>query len=265
MNTASAAVVAGGLALAGRGLGWLTTSGSLAAVLVGTGVLVGRGFTGAALLGLLFVSGSLFSRMSRRVSSGPDGTQASGRNARQVIANSLWAALTAFVPAGAGGWPLFVGALSAAQADTWATEIGAWSRKQPRLISTRGPVPHGTSGAVSVAGTIGGVVGAATMAALALWLGVSASASAAALAGGILGMVADSWFGASLQAVYFCDPCRAKTERRRHLCGRHARITHGLAWLDNDMVNLIATAVGAMTALGAWRLLGVVPAALGQT
>ncbi len=255
MNPTGAAVVAGGLALVGRALGWLTTSGTLAAVLVGTGVLVGRGFAGAALLGLFFVSGSLLTRLSRRVSSERDGFQTSRRNARQVIANSAWAAVAAFVPAAAGGWPLFAGALSAAQADTWATEIGAWSRTRPRLISTGEPVPHGTSGGISVAGTVGGVIGAVTTAALALWLGASASASVAALVGGILGMFADSWCGASMQAAYYCDACRAKTEQRRHVCGRYARATRGFAWFDNDAVNLVATGTGAMTALGVWHLL----------
>jgi uncharacterized protein (TIGR00297 family) len=255
VSPASAAVVAAGFALAGWGLGWLTTSGTLAAVLVGTGVLVGRGFSGAALLGLFFVSGSLLTRLSRRVSSGRYGFQTSGRNARQVIANSAWAAVAAFIPAAAGGWPLFAGALSAAQADTWATEIGAWSRTRPRLMSTGEPVPHGTSGGISVTGTLGGVSGAATTAALALCLGASANASVAALVGGILGMFTDSWFGASIQAAYYCDACRAKTEQRRHVCGRYARATRGLAWFDNDAVNLVATGVGAMTALAAWHLL----------
>jgi len=57
VNPASAVPVAAALALAGWALGWLTTSGSLAAGLVETGVLIGRGFNGAALLVLFFVSG----------------------------------------------------------------------------------------------------------------------------------------------------------------------------------------------------------------
>jgi len=255
VNPASAAVVAGGLALAGRGLGWLTTSGTIAAVLVGTGVLAGRGFTGAALLGLFFISGSLLTKLSGRVSFQREGFQAPQRNARQVLANGAWAAVAALVPAAAGGWSLFAGAISAAQADTWATEIGAWSRTLPRMISTGEPVPHGTSGAISATGTLGGVVGAATTAALAFSLGASASTSVAALVGGILGLFADSWFGASMQAAYYCDTCCAKSQQQRHFCGRYARLTQGFAWLDNDVVNLFATGVGATTALAAWHLL----------
>jgi uncharacterized membrane protein len=80
-----------------------------------------------------------------------------------VVANGTVAALAALGQL----WPAAAGAIAAAAADTWATEIGAHSSERPRLITTGAPVPRGTSGALSVLGTLGGIGGAVTMAALA--------------------------------------------------------------------------------------------------
>ena len=57
------------------------------------------------------------------------------------------------------GWALFVGALASAQADTWATEIGAHAPRRPRLITTGREVPRGTSGRVTALGSLGGLAG----------------------------------------------------------------------------------------------------------
>src|SRR5438093_5230732 len=46
------------------------------------------------------------------------------------------------------------GALAAAAADTWATEIGAFSPFAPRLITSGRQVPRGTSGGITVLGSL---------------------------------------------------------------------------------------------------------------
>jgi uncharacterized protein (TIGR00297 family) len=136
------------------------------------------------------------------------------RNARQVIANGGIAALAALL----GSWVAFSGALAAATSDTWASEIGRHSRKPPRLITNGTPVPAGTDGGITLLGTAGGIAGALFIAVLARVLVPGGFLMAVAVAG-IAAMLLDSLLGATLQ-------------------GR-------LRWLDNDAVNLAATAAGS--------------------
>jgi uncharacterized protein (TIGR00297 family) len=250
MSGWGALALAGGLAAAGATLGWLTVSGACAAALVGGAVFWGGGLAGGGQLALFFVSGSLltYARRRRPTDAGTSGTR--GRVWRQVIANGAWAAAGALlVPTHpAIGWPVLTGALAAGQADTWGTEIGRLSARPPRLITTGEPVRAGTSGGVTVLGTVAGAAGAASMGGLALLLGTPAAPAIAAVAGGIVGTLADSAIGASVQARYRCPRCGTDTESRHHRCGARTVHVSGLRWIDNDAVNLAATTIGAVTA-----------------
>ncbi|PSQ82148.1 MAG: hypothetical protein BRD41_00950, partial [Bacteroidetes bacterium QS_1_63_11] len=106
-----------------------------------------------------------------------------------------------------GGYAAFVGALSAAAADTWATELGTISGTPPWSPRSWCRVPAGTSGAVSLVGSGGAVLGATSVAGAAVLTGGvlsgHAGRDAAFLAGaGLAGMLADSVAGAFLQAQY---------------------------------------------------------------
>ena len=46
-----------------------------------------------------------------------------------------------------------------------------------------------------------------------------------------------------------CPACGAFTERREHDCGASTSPAGGWRWMTNDAVNLVATLVGAATAL----------------
>ena len=185
---------------------WLTADGAVAALAVGTAVTWGLGPGGLAVLAAFFVTGSALTQLS-----GGSGGQ---RNARQVLANGGVAAIAAAFGAGYGA----AGALAAATADTWATEIGSYSRTAPRMITSMESVTPGTSGGITPLGTLGGIAGGALIGALAALLG-RGGARLALVAGfaGMVGMLADSVAGATLQ--------------RRRL-------------LDNDAVNVVATATG---------------------
>ena len=62
----------------------------------------------------------------------------------------------------------FVGAMAAVNADTWSTDIGILSPSPPRLITSGRRVTPGTSGAISLPGTIAALLGALLIGLLAL-------------------------------------------------------------------------------------------------
>src|SRR2546427_13175999 len=55
---------------------------------------------------------------------------------------------------------------------------------------------------------------------------------------GIAGMLADSLLGATVQGLYECPGCGARSERRDTVCHAPVRLVTGTRWLDNDRVHL---------------------------
>ncbi len=214
---------------------WLTRDALVAALAVGGAVVAGFGWRGVVVLFAFFISGSALTQLA----GGADGA----RTARQVLANGGVAALAALF----GWWPALAGALAAAAADTWATEIGFFSPSLPRLLTTFATVPPGTSGGVTPLGTLGGVAGAAALAGVALLVrpsGASAGFAGVMLAG-LAGMGVDSLLGSTLQAKYACLTCGARSERAGAQCHGPMRLMQGHRWIDNDVVNAAATLIGA--------------------
>lgn len=172
------------------------------------------------------------------------------RDATQVLANGgvyAIAALASLVRPGDVPAAVALGALAAATADTWGTEVGTLSGGTPRLVTTWRPAPAGTSGAVSAAGSLATLAGALFIGGAALLLGWRGAPVAAGVTGGIMGAATDSILGATLQARRWCDACAMPTERTVHTCGATTRPAGGIAWLDNDRVNLAAVVAGAIT------------------
>ena len=245
-----AAIIAGG-ARAARSL---TTNGAIAATLVGA-VSVAAGWSWGALVLGFFLSSSALSRIGidikhRRTAGILE--KGGARDATQVLANGgvFAAAAAGHVALPWDGWmAIGGGALAAATADTWATEVGTLAKGVPRLITTWRPVPSGTSGAVTAVGTIGMLLGSAF-----LTLGMVAAVwprhvVVAAFVGGVLGALADSLMGATIQARRRSVSCDALTERVIHSCGAHTVHAGGASWVTNDAVNVLCSAIGASSAL----------------
>ncbi|MBN1137199.1 MAG: DUF92 domain-containing protein [Anaerolineae bacterium] len=249
----------------------LSAGGVIGAVLVGTAIFGLGGWVWGLLLITFFVSSSWLSHYRQGIKERIADKFAKGsrRDLGQALANgglgALLAAAFALDPE-----PLFfaafLGVMGAVNADTWATELGVLSRVPPRLITTGQEVAAGTSGGVtrlgvwaSVAGAllIGAVATALTQAASLLkgggWQVAAIAYPLLAVTGGLAGSLFDSLLGATAQGVYFCDYCEKQTERRVHRCGQQTRLARGWEWLNNDVVNLVASAVGGLTAaLLAW-------------
>lgn len=249
-------VVAGAVAFVALRARSLSRSGALAATAVGAAAIAASWYWGALLV-VYFVVSTLLSHLGRnRKEQLTSGVLAKSgeRDATQVIANGGVFAASILLSAIAVDKLAVtlslaaLGALAAAAADTWATEIGTLYGGTPRSLLTRRPVPPGSSGGVSIAGSLAMIAGAAFIGGMAIWLDLTSDFPIVLIAG-VAGAIADSLLGATLQERRWCAACDRGSEQRMHNCGSSTRLVGGREWMDNDMVNLIATFVGAAVAV----------------
>lgn len=246
--------------------GSLTRSGVAGAVIVGTSIFGFGGWAWGLTLITFFVTSSLLShyKESTKETLAEKFDKGHRRDLGQALANGGVGALIALVYAIRPD-PLllaaFAGAMATVNADTWATELGVLARKPPRLITTFREVEPGTSGAISLPGTLASAAGALVIGlALAGSLALESTLAGAryivpllsfagtALIGGLAGSLFDSLLGATVQAIYHCPTCHKETEKTLHTCGASTQLIRGWRWLNNDGVNLISSLVGAAIA-----------------
>lgn len=231
---------------------FLTFSGSAATFLLAVIVFGVGGWQWTVPIVTFFVLSSLLSKFggSRKERFDLLFEKSSRRDWGQVAANGgvagLVVVLSALFPI-FDFYPLYLGALAAVTADTWGTEIGILSKGRTVSVLTFQPVATGTSGGVSGLGTIGGAVGAAAVALAGYsWYSEFRTAIVVAAAG-VVGSLADSALGATVQAQFKCEVCGRTTERQMH-CGKAALRSRGVQWVNNDVVNFFCAAVGALVA-----------------
>lgn len=242
----------------------LDGSGVLGAVLIGTALFGFSGIPGAAILLLFFLSSNILSRFQATTKALMVAQTVKGhrRDLAQALANGGVAAIAAALYAltdTSWAWAAVVGALAAANADTWATELGLLSSIPPRLITTGSTVPVAASGGITPNGLLAALAGATSIAGLGSWLhpeNAPALLLAVGTIGGFSGAILDSLLGASLQAIYWCETCAQETEcYPNHDCGKLTHRLRGWFWLQNDWVNFFATLFGAVVAAGTFSIL----------
>jgi uncharacterized protein (TIGR00297 family) len=193
---------------------------------VGTLLVAEGGWTWFFLMGTFFATASVLTRLDLAGGRSPRrSADLGGRRWDQVAANGGIAVLAALAH-GIIGWPAAfgaaAGAIAAATADTWGTEIGRWSTSAPRLITTWRIVSHGDSGGITPLGTAGAAGGAALIGSVAALLAPDVPGHPLlpfVFGGGLSGALLDSLLGATVERRY--------------------------RWMSNSLVNLIATAWGA--------------------
>jgi len=241
--------------------GSLSGSGAVGALAIGTLTFGLGGWEWGILLVIFFVSSSLLShyKEEEKKKAAEKFDKGHRRDIGQVIANgglgACIATLSAFVPGNVvppSAWFfLFIGVMASVTADTWATELGTLSKRPPRLITTGRVVEVGTSGGISPFGTavsfLGGLVIGLT-AGLITDFGILVTCIAGAI-GGLVGSLIDSLLGATVQRIYYSDTRNKETEKRYENDGTPNRPLRGWAWMNNDMVNLLASIVGGLTAV----------------
>jgi uncharacterized membrane protein len=136
------------------------------------------------------------------------------------------------------------------------------------MITTGEVLAPGTSGGVTRLGIWASVAGALLIGAVATALTQVGSLLGGkgwefeaifypllTIAGGLVGSLFDSLLGATVQAIYYCELCAKESESPMHRCGQATRPVRGWTWLNNDMVNFLASMVGSMAAVSlAWLL-----------
>jgi uncharacterized protein (TIGR00297 family) len=257
-------ILASIIALLAWRVGSLSASGAWAAVITG-GLIFGLGGLPWALLLLtFFITSSALSRVfkQRKASLAEKFSKGDRRDWGQVLANGAFGALLAisfFIHTHREWvWMAFAGCMAAVNADTWSTELGVLSTIQPRMITSGQKVERGTSGGVTLVGSLAAVGGAGLIAMVALifnppqsWL----TSLGIIILAGVAGAFIDSLLGATVQAIYWCPTCQKETERQPvHICGTTTYQVRGWSWVKNDLVNFICSFTGAIVAAGLWFL-----------
>jgi uncharacterized protein (TIGR00297 family) len=252
-------LIAGTLGLGAGGLAYwrraLTLDGAIGAAAIGTIVHARGGLPADGALLAFFASSSALSRVGAQRKKQAPLAQAKGtrRDVWQVLANGGVAALLIGI-AGQRGRAPYLGALAAAAADTWATELGLLSRLQPRMITTLSRVEPGTSGGVTPEGLAASAEGALAVGLTYSLLGGDWRGLPTGVIAGTFGSLVDSLLGATVQAAYRCEICDQATEEPIHpRCGQPTRLERGHPWVTNDAVNALATLAGAAAGALIWR------------
>jgi len=254
------AIVIASLAYRARSL---SKSGALAATFLGTIVFGIGGIPWAVLLLTFFFTSSALSRAFKNRKQGLSEKYSKGdqRDAGQVFGNGGLAAafvlFHAFYPESNIGWVGFAASLAAVNADTWATELGVLNPTPPRMITDlRKRVEKGTSGGISLFGTLASLLGSALIASLAALFTYNWSLFPLITLAGLAGSIFDSFLGATVQAMYYCPTDQKETEKHPlHTCGTQTVHLRGWKWLNNDWVNFACGVLGVMIALLSLRYL----------
>ena len=226
---APAVIVNGAAAWLGYRGRTVTAAGALCGALIGVAIAVSAGWGAWSLLVATFLSAAASSRMGlrRKKLLGIAEERGGRRGPGNAIANTGFAAAAALISAVTDAREAaliaFTAALAAGGSDTIASEIGkAWG-KRTFLITSFSSVRPGTSGAVSIEGTIAGIAGASLLAVVGVAAGLIRPALLAPVViGATIGSLVESMLGATLE-----DP--------------------GI--VNNDVLNFFNTAIAATAAM----------------
>ncbi len=234
--------------------GSVTAGGASGGVIVGTVIF---GFGGPlfwVVLMAFFISSTVLSGVGaeRKQPLTRIHQKGSRRDLLQVLANGGVGAVCAvlFGITKSPAWALgFAVSFSSSNADTWASEVGELSRRDPVSLLGFRRVPRGVSGGVSPLGTLMAAAGAVFIGLVFALENLYLRAVPAAFlevaglvaAGGFLGSLVDSVLGATVQAQYRARGTEL-TELARDEEGRPNQLARGLAFVNNDVVNVLSCA-----------------------
>lgn len=239
----------------------LNKSGFVGAVLLGTALYYFGDFYFWILMISFFLSSSLLTKFKGKSKEGLEDIheKSGGRDYLQVLANGglgFTYGLLYFITKDNGYILAYAASFAAANADTWSSELGVLSKKDPISILNFRKTLRGESGAISLLGTTAAFLGSLFIAIVfTVGYGVSFGWTYNLLyyftlvtLMGFIGSIIDSLLGSTLQAKYLCNTCNKVTERRLHH-GKETIHIKGLKFVNNDIVNFLSVLISSAVIL----------------
>eukprot|EP00892_Ulva_mutabilis_P007787 jgi/Ulvmu1/5380/UM022_0175.1 len=210
-------------------LSGLTPSGVACSWLLGSSIFSAFGVGGFSLVCAYFILGSAATkfRLKEKEEKGIAEKRSGRRGPGSVVGSGFAGMLCALGALAIGQYTIFQAAFVASfcskLSDTVSSEVGKGFGKTTYLISTLQRVPPGTEGAVSAEGTAAGIAAALAYAVLALAVGqVTVQGAVICTVAATIANVMESYIGATSQGK--------------------------MAWLTNDVVNVIQICIAAVIA-----------------
>jgi len=174
--------------------GVLDAKGAVLALFFGIVLFIYGGVPYLALMLLFFLLAVLVTRYEFDIKR-ELGLYEHERGWENVLSNGLLPTILAVLSPYVGPMP-FIASMAAVTADKFGSEVGVLDPSDPVSIFSLKPVKPGTSGAMSVLGTVGSFTGACTIGAAALFIfGVTPTAALLIAMAGLAGSIVDTAFG----------------------------------------------------------------------
>ncbi len=234
------------IALISIGFKFLTNNGSAATFILAAFILGLGGWKWAVPIMTFFILSSVLSKIRKRSNESIETffEKSGTRDYLQVLANGgIGGVLVIYnqIFPSEVNYYIYLASLSAVCADTWATEIGTMQKRVTYNILNFRKIEQGTSGGISIVGTMGAILGSLVIAFSGLlWVDFQiATYFLVIITAGLLGSFFDSFLGATIQAQGKCNICEKVTEKNIH-CGANTSHYRGYKWLNNDGVNFLS-------------------------
>lgn len=213
---------------------WLTVSGALAALFIGTLVIFFADALHLVPLAIFLTTGSIASTLNEKQ------LNTTGRNATQVFANGIVAVCCLIIYSITKVELYYIAffiSIAISMSDTISSEIGKYCKQSTYDVISLKKTTIGLSGGISIAGTLAGLI-ASIMYAYIVYVVFSLTLQNGILIGiiGFIGMLIDSVLGSTLQAKYATINNLITEEKTSHL-------VKGYAWCTNDVVNNITNII----------------------
>ncbi len=229
-------------------------AGFITGLLIGVIFVLAGSLPAVLMLVTFFLLGSAFTKYKYKIKEDIGAAELKGgaRTWKNVLANLFFPTLALLLYSALAWKPAmiaFLASLSGALSDTLGSEIGVLSRRPPVMIHNLKRVAPGTSGAVSLLGTLASLIGSFLIPLEAL--SVSMIDFHGFILTSLLGFfcsIIDSYIGV-LQARYECESGNRVVENPSLCQEDYPRIISGISWLNNHTVNLFSTGITAIIAL----------------